>query len=76
MAAHPMMDSAKMGGAMQDKHSCKGQNSCKGKGGCAMTRKDLDAAAKKLGIPMEKAGAPHGCKGENECKGLGGCKMM
>jgi hypothetical protein len=57
------------------KASCKGQNSCKGKGGCAMTEKQLQERAKKLGIPAEKAGKAHSCKGKNECKGLGGCNM-
>lgn len=55
--------------------ACKGHNECKGMGGCAMTDKDLDAAAKKMGIARDKAGKAHGCKGMNECKGLGGCKM-
>jgi hypothetical protein len=83
MAKHHAADSAKMGkmdakaGAPKTaKHGCKGHNECKGQGGCAMTQKDLDAAAKKLGVPVEKAGKPHSCKGMNECKGLGGCKMM
>ena len=55
-------------------HECKGMNECKGMGGCKMSKKDLQAAAKKAGVPMDKAGKAHGCKGKNECKGLGGCK--
>jgi hypothetical protein len=55
--------------------ACKGHNDCKGKGGCGMTDKDIEAAAKKMGIAKDKAGKAHGCKGMNECKGLGGCKM-
>lgn len=58
-----------------DKQKCKGLNECKGKGGCAMNDKEIAEAAKKLGIPREKAGKAHGCKGHNECKGLGGCNM-
>src|SRR6187399_604323 len=36
--------------------ACKGMNSCKGQGGCSMSEKDLKAAAKKMGIPADKAG--------------------
>lgn len=68
----PASDSAAP--AMPAKHGCKGQNECKGMGGCKMSKKDLKAAAKKMGIPMAKAGKAHDCKGRNECKGLGGCK--
>jgi hypothetical protein len=60
--------------AMPHEHGCKGQNECKGMGGCKMSKKDLKAAAKKMGMPMDKAGKAHDCKGKNECKGLGGCK--
>jgi hypothetical protein len=62
-------------GAKTEKQKCKGLNACKGQGGCAMSDKDIAAAAKKMGIPVEKAGKSHGCKGHNECKGLGGCNM-
>lgn len=55
-------------------HGCKGHNECKGMGGCKMSEKDLKAAAKKKGVPMDKVGKAHDCKGKNECKGLGGCK--
>jgi hypothetical protein len=55
-------------------HECKGMNECKGMGGCKMSKKDLKAAAKKMGMPMDKAGKAHDCKTKNECKGLGGCK--
>jgi hypothetical protein len=55
-------------------HDCKGMNECKGMGGCKMSKKDLKAAAKKMGMPMAKAGKAHDCKTKNECKGLGGCK--
>jgi hypothetical protein len=61
--------------AAPTKHACKAQNECKGLGGCAMSQKDLDAAAKKMGMKVDKAGKAHECKGHNECKGLGGCKM-
>ena len=61
--------------ASSDKHGCKGLNNCKGQGGCAMSDKDLQGAAKKMGKPIAEAGKAHGCKGGNECKGLGGCKM-
>jgi hypothetical protein len=60
--------------AMPEKHGCKGQNECKGMGGCKMSKKDLKAAAKKMGMDPAKAGKAHDCKGKNECKGLGGCK--
>jgi hypothetical protein len=43
-------------------------------GGCKMGKKDLKAAAKKMGMDPAKAGKAHDCKGKNECKGLGGCK--
>lgn len=39
-----------------------------------MDQASIDAAAKKMGIPAEKAGKAHDCHGKNECKGLGGCK--
>jgi hypothetical protein len=38
------------------KHSCKGMNSCKGQGGCHMDQAGIDAAAKKMGMPADKAG--------------------
>ncbi len=60
--------------AMPAKHGCKGENECKGMGGCKMSKKDLKAAAKKMGMEPAKAGKAHDCKGKNECKGLGGCK--
>jgi hypothetical protein len=56
-----------------DKHGCKGENECKGMGGCKMSKQDLKAAAKKMGMDPSKAGKAHDCKGKNECKGLGGC---
>jgi hypothetical protein len=71
MAGHAAGDSAM---AMPSKHECKGMNECKGMGGCKMSKKDLKNAAKKMDMPMEKAGKAHDCKGKNECKGLGGCK--
>ncbi len=78
--ATPAMEDSSKKGTKADmskgqKHSCKGMNECKGQGSCAMTQKDLDAAAKKMGVPVEKVGKAHSCKGMNECKGLGGCKM-
>jgi hypothetical protein len=60
--------------AMPAQHGCKGENACKGMGGCKMSKKDLKAAAKKMGMETAKAGKAHDCKGKNECKGLGGCK--
>jgi len=60
--------------AMPAKHGCKGENECKGMGGCKMSKKDLKAAAKKMGMDPAKMGKAHDCKGKNECKGLGGCK--
>jgi len=60
--------------AMPAQHGCKGENECKGMGGCKMSKKDLKAAAKKMGMDPAKAGKSHDCKGKNECKGLGGCK--
>lgn len=72
VVAKTKADTAK---AATAKHACAGKNACKGQGGCAMTEKDLKARAKKLGIPLSKAGKAHGCKGQNACKGLGGCNM-
>jgi hypothetical protein len=60
--------------APADKHGCKGENECKGMGGCKMSKQDLKAAAKKMGMDPSKAGKAHDCKGKNECMGLGGCK--
>lgn len=71
MSAPATPDSA---AGMPAEHSCKGQNECKGMGGCKMSKKDLKAAAKKMGLDPAKAGKAHDCKGKNECKGLGGCK--
>jgi hypothetical protein len=71
MSASATADS---GAAMPEKHGCKGENGCKGMGGCKMSKKDLKAAAKKMGMDPAKAGKAHDCKGKNECKGLGGCK--
>jgi hypothetical protein len=68
----PAGDSANL--AAPHEHGCKGMNECKGMGGCKMSKKDLKAAAKKMNMPMTKAGKAHDCKGKNECKGLGGCK--
>jgi hypothetical protein len=59
---------------MPAQHGCKGENECKGMGGCKMSKKDLKAAAKKMGMDASKMGKAHDCKGKNECKGLGGCK--
>jgi len=56
-------------------HDCKGLNVCKGLGGCAVSKKELEAMAKAIGVDPEKAGEAHGCAGLNECKGLGGCKV-
>jgi hypothetical protein len=67
-----MMDST----MMTQGHECKGHNDCKGMGGCKMSEKDLKKAAKKMGMPLAKAGKAHDCKAKNECKGLGGCKTM
>jgi hypothetical protein len=66
--------SAKAAPIAAAKHSCKGMNSCKGQGGCHMDQASIDAAAKKMGMPADKAGKAHDCKTKNECKGLGGCK--
>ncbi len=75
-AVTPVTPAATHAASAPAKHSCKGQNSCKGLGGCAMSDKDIEAAAKKASMAMDMAGKAHSCKGKNECKGLGGCKMM
>ena len=42
--------------AAPEGHGCKGMNECKGMGGCKMSKKDLKAAAKKMGMEPAKAG--------------------
>ena len=56
-------DKAETGGAMGDKHACKGKDGCKGK-----EAGDKHACKGKDGCKGKEAGDKHACKGKDGCK--------